>query len=337
MSGRGAAARALRAVLAALILLAALDGAAWLWAVERLRAGFEAWTAQMRESGWTVDGGAPRRAGWPLAAELIVSDPAISGGDALVPGGASWRGTALRLRLSPLAPRTLMLLPEGVQRLRLASLPEASVEASDLAITAPLSGDGAPELHGRALRVSAAGVSSAVATLDAVAIPGGVRAEASLIAMPRGYTWPLGDSVQAASVEATLSGPPLPVPPGTTAAQQAARWRDAGGRLDVPGFALRWGPLQVRGSGTGGLDSALQPRAQASVRLQGWQDALDQLVQGGALSPGGALAARAALGLFARASDNASPGEVAVPVTVADGRVYAGGIPVARIPWIVWP
>ncbi len=323
--------------LAVLLALAALDGAAWLWATAQLRAGYEAWATAMRSAGWTVGGSTPRRAGWPVAAELVIPQPVLADGGALVPGGMAWSGEQVRLRLSPLAPRTLEVLPDGVQRVRLATLPEARVTAAALAVHVPLSGEGEPELRGRAVRIAAAGITVEAAALRADAIAEGVRAEADAIALPQGYGWPLGATMESASAEVTVTGAPGPAPPGATAAEQAALWRDSGGRVNVPRFSLRWGPLSAAGSGSGGLDAGLQPRAEASVKLQGWQAALDRLVQGGAVTPGVALAARAALGLFARASQGESPGEVTVPVAVADGTLRAGGIPLLRVRPIVWP
>lgn len=320
------------------ILLAlgiALHGAAWVWATERLRAGYEAWAAAMRLEGWMVEGDAPRRAGWPLAAELVISRPALAGGSEFVPGGMAWLGDEVRLRLSPLSPRTLDIVLDGVQRVRLAAFPEITATAA--ALTAEILPLGVWELRGRAVRVSAAGSAINAATLRAWLTPGGMRAEADEIALPQGYTWPLGATITAASAEVLLFGAPAPAPQGATAAEQAARWRDAGGRVDVPALAVQWGPLNAAGSGTGGLDAKLQPRAEAILRLQGSEAALDKLVQAGAVAPGAALAARAVLGLLARAPQGASPGTVSVPILVRDGLLYTGGIPLLRVPAIAWP
>jgi len=291
----------------------------------------------MRAADWTVDGGTPRRAGWPLAAELEIPRPALAGDDALVPGGVAWRAEAVRLRLSPLAPRTLELVPEGVQHVGLSALPEAAVTAGQLTVAVPLSGEEPTELLGQAIRVSAAGTSFGAATLRAWLLPGGIRAEAGEVALPEGYAWPLGATMAAASAEVQVTGTPAPAQPGATASQTASRWRDAGGRIDVPNLALRWGPLTAAGAGTGGLDARLQPRAEATLRLDGWQAALDQLVQGGAVTPGVALAARATLGLFARASQGGPPGSVTVPVVVQDGLLSVGGIPLLKVPPVAWP
>lgn len=323
-------------VLIVLMALVVVHGAAWLWATERLRSGYEAWAAAMRAAGWAVYGGAPRRAGWPLAAELVIPDPALTGGEALVPGGVAWMGEQARLRLSPLTPGVVEVLPEGAQRVRLAAFPEAVISAEAFAVAVPLSGEGPAELRGRALRIAVAGIAVEAATLRAETLARGVRMDAGAVALPRGYAWPLGPVVEAVSADVTVPETPLSAPPDGTAAEQAARWRDAGGRVEVPRFALRWGPLSAQGSGAGGLDARLQPRAEASVRLQGWAAALDQLVQGGAVAPGAALAARAALGLFARASQG-PPGSVVVPVLLADGVLHAGGIPLLKVPLIAWP
>ena len=224
----------------------------------------------MRAEGWTVSGGAPLRAGWPAAAELVIPEPALVGGDALVPGGMAWRGEQVRLRLSPLAPRLLEMLPEGVQRVRVATLPEASVTAAALAVHVPLSGEGATELGGQAVRVAVKGGSVEAATLRADAIPAGVRVEAGAVALPQGRDWPLGATMETVSGEVTVSGAPGPAPPGAMAAEQAARWRDAGGRVDVPRFALRWGPLSASGSGSGGTGcraAAARAGERAAARL----------------------------------------------------------------------
>jgi hypothetical protein len=337
VSVRHRARRGALAAVALLVVLALLHGAAWLWATERLRSGYEAWAASLRAQGWTVRSGPPVLAGWPLTAELAVPSPALAGGGDLVPGGVAWSSEGVRLRLSPLAPGTLEIVAEGAQRVRLATLPEAVVTAGLLAVEAPLAGDGTAELRGRAVQVAVAGERVEIAMLRAVPIPGGVRAEAQAIALPQGYAWALGASVEAASADVVVTGSPAPALPGATAAQQAARWRDAGGRVDVPQFALRWGPLDAGGSGSGTLDARLQPRAEASVQLRGWPAALDQLTRGGAILPGAALAARAALGLFARASGGSAQGAAVVPLAVANGVLTAGGIPLLRLPEVAWP
>lgn len=322
---------------AAVAALIALHGAAWLWGTERLRGGYEAWAAAMRTAGWVVDAGAPERAGWPLAAELVLPGASLVGGDAVVPGGLAWAAERVRLRLTPLAPGSFDVVAEGVQHVRLVALPEAAVTAEALAARVPLSGDAATEVRGRAVRVSAAGDAVEAATLRAWVTPGSVRAEAGEIALPRGYAWPLGATITAASVDFSVLGGSSPAPPGATAGEQARRWRDAGGHVDVRSLGLQWGPLGVTGSGSGGLDAGLQPRGEAMLRLQGWDAALDRLAAGGAIAPGTALASRAALGLFARASQGTAPGGgVSVPVVVRDGLVYAGGIPLVRVPRIEW-
>lgn len=330
--------RTLLAAAGAATALIALHGAAWFWTVEQLRDGYGAWAAEMGALGWTVRGGEPLRAGWPLAAELVIPGAVLTGDGTVVPGGLTWRADAVRLRISPLAPRTLSVRPEGTQHVRWSALPGALVTSEALAAAVPLSGMGPVEVTGQGVRVEAAGNTVRLTTLRAWVNQDDLRVEIGDLVLPKTYTWPLGSTVTAASGEVRLSGAPAPASPGASATEQATRWHDAGGRVDVPSFDLRWGPLAVSGSGGGGLDARLQPRADATVRLEGWQAALDRLVRGGVVAPGAALAARAVLGLFARtSSQDAPPGGVAVPLRLQDGSLSAGGVPLLKVPPIAWP
>lgn len=324
----------LRAVLLALPAAVAADSALWLWATARLRDGYREWAQATQSAGWSVEAGTPRQAGWPFAAELVLPGLTIMG-DA-VPGGVAWTAPQVRLRVDPRRPRILLVLPEGEQRVRLATLPEASITAGALTLLVPLSGTGTAVLSGRAVRAEAAGLTVEAVALEARPLPSGVQVSLSEITLPSKYTWPLGATVEAASADLVVAGPPTPVLPGKSVAEQAAAWRDEGGRVDLPRFGLRWGSLVATGSGSGTLDGALQPAAEATVQMQGWQGALDQLAQGGAVTPGAALAARAVLGLFARASDGV-PGAVVVPVSVSAGLLSAGGVPLLRVPPVAWP
>ena len=321
-----------RSLVALLTGLAVVHTAVWFWATTRLRDGYAAWAALQRSTGWTVANGTPRRAGWPLAAELAVPDVAIGGG-MLIPGGFTWRAEHLRLRLTPWHPRVLAILPGHTELLSVGALPAVAI-AGPVIIRVRLDGRLPPEITGTNLHLMAAGSTITCTRLHAAVAGTGFAAEARGGGLPASRVWPLGPSIAAIHAAATRHGGLPSGPSASTARQQAALWRDSGGRIAVQSMSLQWGPLAADGKGTIELDSQLQPAATAMLHLSQWQAALDRLVQGGALSSGTALAVRAVLGLFARATPD---GGAALPASVAKGLLRIGGVPVAHIRPIAWP
>lgn len=310
--------RPLRLLLGLALLLLAAHGAAWLWTTRQLDAGFAQWTDAMRTQGWTVAAGAPVRGGWPLAADLVVPTMSLDG------GGLSWSGDAVRLRIAPLAPGTLQIRPEGVQRLRLAGMPEVQVVADTMLGLVPLDAPDTADLSATGVRAATAWGELAVAALNGRTTPLSATMEAS------GIGAPAGSGGAEASFDAALSEP---VPPGRSAARRARQWRDAGGTLTIRQMAVRWGEFRAEGSGMGRLDASLQPQAEASLRLTGYGMALRALGEAGLVSASGAMAANAVLGLMARPSG----GTVDVPLVLQDGVIRMGQIPLLRLPPLSWP
>lgn len=322
-----------RLLLPLLIALVLLHAGIWFWATTRLRDGYAEWAAARRADGWTITNDAPRRAGWPLAATLIVPHPAIDGGGTRVPGGLAWRAQQVQLRLTPWHPRVLDVIPKGAEHLRVGLLPVLAI-AGPLVARIRLDGSLPPEIDGAGLQLAASGTTVTCTSLHATATGTSLHAEARGIGLPEDRPWPLGSTIASLDLAATATGPTVPAASAATIRQQAARWREAGGQVAIRSASLRWGPLAASGSGSLTLDDQLQPVAHATLQLDGWQQALDAFERQGEMSSGTAIAVRAALGLFARATPG---GGVALPVSLAGGLVRAGGIPVARIQPIAWP
>ena len=126
-----------------------------------------------------------------------------------------------------------------------------------------------------------------------------------------------------------------PLAPRATPAATAAAWRDRGGRIVVQHVETRWGDLAASGTATLTLDGALQPFATATLRLSGYDAALDALAASGTIGTGTARVAHAVLGLMAQPGTDGTY-TVTLPVTWRDGTVAAGQIPLLRTPPVAW-
>ncbi len=355
-------AEAMKRLLLAAVLLLLLVPAAWLLAEWRFEAAVQDWAAARRAEGWAVRSGPAAWAGFPFRAALVLPDVALSSpGPAAAargarppvapaaagpaPGGLDWAVPRLELGLSPLHPLTLALRPLGAQRLRLAPLPPLAVEAEDARIAVPLrpapgspAADPAIVATATALRLAALdGGTASAASLSLLLVlhPGAprdaaaatVQLDATDVALPA-----LPAALRTLSLAGAVEGPLAARP---TPAATAAAWRDGGGRVVLQRFAAQWGDLAATGSATLTLDGALQPAATATVRLAGYDAALDALAASGTIGPGTARVARAVLGLMAQPDAGGAHG-VELPVTWRSGVVSAGQIPLLRTPPVAW-
>jgi hypothetical protein len=322
-------------LIAVIAILVGGDLLVWQWAESQIESQFEAWTMALHAQGWTVTHGPTRRGGWPLAARLGVPDLAISDGD------VAWRGEHVTLDIDALHPATLLIGADAPVHVAAAGLPEIAIEGDLLQGTVPLQNPDSADIAGNRLRAI---LPSGELTITRIRLHGQLTLKgasfggtAGDIALPppgRGETWPLGSHVASIAIDGTLSGviPDLPSPK-----QRAAGWRAAGGHLEIPHLALGWGPLGITGDLAGGLDANLQPMGTGTVRIIGYSATLDTLVAAHAINAREATAARAVLGLLARAPQGGGEPQTAVPVTLQDQRLAVAGFPLARLPEIAWP
>ena len=332
-------AAAVLAVLAALAL-------SWWWAEQRLEGGLEDWAAARRADGWTVRSSPPIRAGWPLAARLVLKDVDIEGGQADLPGGFAWRADQVTLSVSPRHPRLLVVTAEGPQRLRVGALPEIPYTAGESYAETPLGPDlpaDATDITAREVRADVGGsltigLLRAHADLRPAARPGepalALSASSEAIGLPPGVRWALGGRISSVIADAVLSGP---LPPVAGLARRAAAWRDGGGTASITRLALGWGPLGLTGGATLRLDARLQPTGTGSARIVGYAATLDALSTAGAIGANAALAMKALAGLIAVTPEGGGPAEIEVPLSLQDRVVSVRQIPLARIPEVSWP
>lgn len=123
---------------------------------------------------------------------------------------------------------------------------------------------------------------------------------------------------------------------GAISPDTLARWRDAGGTLEIESLALIWGPLRLAGDGTLALDNDLQPVGAFSARISGLDTLIDLLEERGQMRKQQAAMARIAIAVLTRTPANGGPPEARVPVTIQDRVISIGPVPLLQLDPIVW-
>jgi Uncharacterized protein conserved in bacteria (DUF2125) len=331
--------------------LALLDWLGCHLLLQRMQTEYAQWQLAAETQGWRVTSAPVEGGGFPLGATLKISELTLSGGQALVPGGLDWHAQRVTLSLSLLHPWRLDVAPQGQQTVRAASGQTVVLNADILLAQVPLGGGRPDHIHVEIADLTA-GIGGSGHPQD-VRIDGldmqleaarGGFARTSLqldvqahgLGLPDKGRWPLGATVSRLEAQISLASPALS---GRAPAEQARAWRDWGGKVEVTKLALKWGPLDMSGSATLGLDDKLQPVGHGLAEVRGWQATLDALASGGTLPQGVAQTAKAVLSLMAPAADgDAAEGgpKLSLPVSLKDNTVSLGTIPLLRVRPLVW-
>lgn len=309
----------------------AVDFGVWSWATARMAGTLAAWEADQLTGGVRIVHAAPIRAGWPFAAELALPNALVAAAAPAAADTVSWQAELVTLTLSPWRPGTLVITASPAQSVTRGDGPPMRLTTERLELLVPLSGATATA-DGHGLRLDLPygplSVTQADARFDATHLA--LTLEAVTLPVPN---LPFGGTIASASLDGSSSVPLLPARDLRAA---VAAWRDAGGRMLLDHGAVRWGPLDAKGSGALSLDAALQPVANASLRLTGYAELIDALTRSGALARNDAQVAATLLGLLARAPAGAAP-FVDLPLTLQDGLLAMGAIPLARVPRLSIP
>lgn len=322
---------------------AAGHGAVWWWVTERIQYQAAAAIAAPPQPGWQAAAGPMRRAGWPWAAVVHIDAPVLSA--PLAPGQVlRWQAERLTLTIALARPRTLLAELSGAQLVQAGATPPIDATAAVMRALVPLdpSADVPVTVEVEALRAASLAGAMSLARLD-LAVGGrrsAQRGEPALsvvlsardLVLPAGG-WPLGPAVSRLAGEMVLTGP---VPAMPDIATRAEAWRDGGGVLELRRIELAWGEVTLAGESFLRLDGQLQPVGQGSARLGGHGAALRALTAAGIMTPRGALAAGAMLGLMARPPAGGGAPVVEAPLSLRDRTLSLGPIPLARMPELIW-
>lgn len=308
------------------VVLLVAHGALWLVATGQLAARWPATVMAVAERGWAIEGGPPRRTGWPWAAAVEIPDFVVTGRF----GGIPVRYTASRIDLAvtPFRPFALVATPNGAQTFEATGSPPVTIEAVRSALVIPLRGDDPYRFS--------------VAEWSAIS-------DAGALHIANGYIEVMPDLLQT-RISGRLDGAALgpasqgsarlaftahiepPLAPKASAAATLEAWRAAGGHLTVVDANIEWGAAIALIEGNLNLDPRLQPVFAGTIAVPDPGQALDSLATARVLSPGQANAARAVLQLLGRARGGPAP----LPLTIRDGTFRVANFALVRLSPIDW-
>jgi hypothetical protein len=157
-----------------------------------------------------------------------------------------------------------------------------------------------------------------------------LAADARRVTLPAAVE-PLGDTIDELDFGATVKGAIL----NGKLPEALSAWRDAGGTVELDNLRVKWGALGARASGTIALDPELQPMGAFSGAIEGYDQILTALVQGGRLRAADASLARIALTLLAKAGPDGEP-EIKTAFTIQNGQMYLGPAKLGKAPRLTW-
>ena len=118
--------------------------------------------------------------------------------------------------------------------------------------------------------------------------------------------------------------------------EQIAVWQAAGGVVDIRNISLSTGPLRVAISGPVQLDEALQPLAEALIRVHGVEEMLRSGEAAGTIDRGTVQFLRAIAAAARSNGDAPVDGAIEIPVRIERGGVFVGLLRVADLPPVTW-
>jgi hypothetical protein len=314
----------------------------WLFASDRLESGLEQWFADRRAEGWQAEVSGIDTGGFPLDLEKTLREPMLADPRT----GVAFSTEALRLTTrawwpgiaSVTFPGEEILLASPLQSLTIAPRearadlalhPGPRLELREMAATSGPWEMTTPQgrlmrAEGLTLRMAQAEEAREVYafTLDAPAFQPGALMRAAL-RIPA--DWPVAfDSL---ALQATVG---FDRPFDRTTIEDA---RPQPRRIDLARAEAAWGSMLLRAAA--GLDITPQGVASGEVTLQArnWREMLSLAATAGVLPPSLLPQMETILDALARGSGN--PEALDVTLTVQDGVIYLGFIPLGRAPLIV--
>lgn len=313
----------------------------WFHLADRAESEVDAAVAEWQGSGWIAAFDQKRTFGYPYRLSTELKAPVLARPQASLPW--QWQGELVHIHVQPWDLRHYIAVLEGRHRITLS--PEASqplvLEADAESARASLTLDSAyqPGQLSADIQNLQIGFEGAVASILVAALQAHARRPATpgtldtvvvadQILLPEGSGGVLGREVRLLRADTTLAGP---VPERLDGAS-AAQWRDAGGTIEAHRLTLYWGALEIEAAGTLALDGALRPLVTLQAGIRGHDALIDGFEAAGAMARDAATAAKIALGLFAETTADDPRPVVRVPITIRDGILSAGPVPLVTVP-----
>ena len=335
--------RRVAVILLVTVALAAAGAAWWLLLAQQMRAAVADWIAARRAEQVAVAHDGIAVGGFPDEIVLHVARPSLA--RATPARTAAWRGPALTVALPawrlPWPPEEIRFALPGPQQAELVGFtpgPGLRLFAADIAgslrpggdrwsldaaasdpALAPRAGDASP-LRAAALRLLARAPGP-----PAPGLPLALDATLERLELPE--DGPFGPVIGRLEIAANAA----PLPEALTQEALAA-WREAGGRLDLRRLAIAWGPLAGEAQGQLALDPALRPAGTLTLRIRGYDAAIDALARAGEMTPGNAAALKLAARLLAPRGPD---GAIELPARLAEGWLSVGQVRLAPLPPVV--
>ncbi|MCU0840012.1 MAG: DUF2125 domain-containing protein [Rhodospirillales bacterium] len=330
-----------------MLVLAAAFTLYWYWVANAVEADILYWIGRQRAAGQTLEFSDYRRGGYPLTVALTFRDVRYApGGD---DAGWSYRVDGVTLSHPLTNPSSLGITLNGSQEVVIGGggsrsvygggfeaaggtlraggwLPNGEFAAREMALVDLASRRGVAV---GALALTAAGNAAAPPSPQE---PGyRLSMSAARLALPGIDVLPFGPEIAELKVEAEVMGAltPMPLP------DLLAAWSEAGGAVELTRLFAAHGPVSAEGTGTLTIAGNGQPEAAFSFHVEGFPLLLDRLVAMGLLD-GGTAAGIKGLVMPRAKTDADGKTRVRVPLTLQDGVLTLGPVPLATVPVIRW-
>ncbi len=337
-----------RRLLVSLVLLvvasSSLSGL-WYWGTGIMLSRMNEWAEARRAEGIAVSWQKAERDGFPLSIAGRITAPAVDH-----PLGWRWSGAVLRLETTLARLDRYALQALGEQTLSWPGLTEnqtpASLVAAEARGEASFDFDGQAEwlevtlkdwkargpFKGEEISGDGGDIRLERAKSD-LGYPEGAlgRTEVRVrrLVLPPEFEAPLGNEVALLDLQAVLTGSAGDL--NATPREILAEWRDTGGTLDVMHLALDWGPLSVKGDGRVTLDDAFRPLGAFSLKVKGLGKTLDLLARKGLIEGSAAFALQAGSLALGKVDPEDGRAEIQLPLTLQDGWLSLGPLPILKL------
>jgi len=335
-------------VVTVLLLGGVGGGYTWYWyqLADGMRDGLNIWMGQRRAEGFQAEAGPIAVSGFPFDVVATIGQAELGHGDLSRPRAWHWQGKDFVARLSPMTPWRILVATAAAQTLKFTDAAgrqkNLRAQADQTTAVIEVGGDGRlsrvqGNFHILGLSGSAMPAPIAVRRLKLEARPWGAAKQfavdlslsAEALHLPENTDQVLGDVVDIARANATVSGPP---PTGWTKAAVSA-WRDNGGTVEINAARIKWGTLDTTGTGTLALDQHMRPLFSATGALKGYVETIKGYKKNGLITPLNAAALTIALNMQRRDVE----GRIKIAITGQNGELRIGPMKVARLKPLRFP